>query len=307
MFRFFKRAGRYLKNRVYKGHLESHTNEFSRLAPTNTKIIKIDSGFRFTEGPVWIEDESFLHFSDIPANRIYKLNKKGDISVFREPSNNSNGLTLDKEKRLIACEHGKRRLTRTQTDGSVKVLAESFEGKKLNSPNDVVVTHNGRIYFTDPPFGIKSDRQEQKHNGVYMIDPDNLELKLVSKDFERPNGLAFSPEEDYLYIDDSWQKKIIRYKVRENGELENGILFYEFKENLPGNPDGMKVDTEGNLYCTGPGGISVISPAGNLLGKIVLPEIASNCAWGEKKNKTLFITAQTSVYKIKLNIEGNPL
>ncbi len=299
-----KKLRKKIRKKFYKGHIEPKSDDFYKLIPKNTKIKRIATGFKFTEGPIWFNDGEFLLFSDIPGNKIYKLSKNKELTVFRESSNNSNGLTLDEKGRLIACEHGSRRVTRTEKDGSTTVLADSFDGKKLNSPNDVVVNINGLIYFTDPPFGIKKEVQELKFSGVYLLNLETRELKLLVDDFERPNGLAFSPDEKHLYINDSWQKCIRRFNVEENGELTNGTIFYEFTEKLPGNPDGMKVDIEGNIYCTGPGGISVISPSGNLLGKIVLPEIPSNCAWGKEDNKTFFITAQTSVYKLKVNIPG---
>ncbi|MGH7885835.1 MAG: SMP-30/gluconolactonase/LRE family protein [Thermodesulfobacteriota bacterium] len=304
MFEHIVKLKRRIHKSFYKGQIKSSSEHFYRLIPKNTRIKKVASGFKFTEGPVWIQDGNYLLFSDIPANKIYRLNRNGNLEIFREPSNNSNGLTLDGEKRLIACEHKTRRVTRTENNGSINVLAESFSGKRLNSPNDVVVSKKGFIYFTDPPFGIKSEAQEQKYSGVYFINPETLVVNLLVDDFERPNGLAFSPDEKYLYIDDSKLKHIRSFEVKENGELKGGKIFYEFNEKLPGNPDGMKVDIEGNIYCAGPGGIFVINPTGNLIGKIVLPEIPSNCAWGDNDNKNLYITAQTSVYKIKTNITG---
>lgn len=304
LFKKIKKLKISIHKRFYKGHLESKSDKFYKLISKKTKIHKMASGFKFTEGPIWFEDGEFLLFSDIPASKIYKLGKYEKISVFRDLSNNSNGLTIDSEGCLIACEHGRRQVTRTEKDGSITVLADSFKGKKLNSPNDVVTSKKGLIYFTDPPFGIKTEQQELSQNGVYSINQNTLEVKLLTDVFERPNGLALSPDGKYLYVDDSWQKYIKRFSINENGELDEGEVFYEFSENLPGNPDGMKVDIEGNIYCTGPGGISVISPNGELLGKIVLPEIPSNCAWGDEDNQTLFITAQTSVYKLRTKISG---
>lgn len=303
-YKNLRRLKKKLYQKFYKGHLESESDKFHKLIPEKTKIERLATGFKFTEGPIWSKNGKYLLFSDIPQSKIYKLENNGNVNIFREQSNNSNGLTLDSKNQLICCEHGSRRVTRTEKNGSIRILADSFNGKKLNSPNDVVVSKNGLIYFTDPPFGIKKEQQELNHNGVYFINPETSEIKLLIDNFERPNGLAFSPDENYLYIDDSWQKNIRRFKVKEDGTLKDGKIFYEFKEKLPGSPDGMKVDIEGNIYCTGPGGISVIDPSGNLLGKIVLPEIPSNCAWGEKDNKTLFITAQTSVYKVKTQIPG---
>lgn len=292
------------KGMLYKGHVEFSSRELKRLISPKARIAKLATGFRFTEGPVWIDDGQYILFSDIPAGIIYRTDKDGQTSVYRDPSHNSNGLTLDRQKRLIACEHGTRRVTRTEHDGTLSVIAEIFRNMKLNSPNDVVVSSKEFVYFTDPPFGIKPEQQEQPCNGVYLVKPERGELTLLYNSFERPNGLAFSPDEKFLYVDDSWQKKIMRFEVKDNGELKNGTMFFRFREKLPGNPDGMKVDIEGNIYCTGPGGLSVISPEGKLLGIIRLPEVASNCAWGGDDFKNLYITAQTSVYCTKTNVPG---
>ena len=245
-----------------------------------------------------------LLFSDIPANRIYRLAADGRVTTFREPSGNSNGLTRDKEGRLIACEHGNRRVTRTEADGSVVVLAQNFRGKRLNSPNDVIVKSDGAIYFTDPSYGIKSEEQEQPVQGVYRLSPDGDEFTLVADDFARPNGLAFSPDEKKLYIDDSERRHIRVFDVHDDGSLSEGSVFHDMNVSTPGSPDGMKVDVEGHVYCTGAGGVWVFDPAGNHLGTIITPEKPSNCAWGDDDWRSLYITAVTSVYKIRVNTPG---
>ncbi|MCX6648359.1 MAG: SMP-30/gluconolactonase/LRE family protein [Candidatus Bathyarchaeota archaeon] len=264
----------------------------------NPQVEKILGGFQFTEGPLWAEGR--LLFSDIPASTIYSWTPGvGRAEVYRRPSGRSNGLTLDGRGRLIACEHD-RRLTRTEPDGAVKVLAESYEGKRLNSPNDAVVARSGAIYFTDPPYGLgdKCEGKELPYQGVYRL---GLRGKLILLDdtFERPNGLAFSPNESMLYIDDTAKRHIRVFDVRRDGSICNGRLFAELKGPKPGNPDGMKVDIHGNVYCTGSGGVWVIDPSGEPLGVIEVPQVTSNVAWGDADFKTLYITAQTSVYRVR--------
>lgn len=263
------------------------------------QVEKVSSGHKFTEGPVWSTQGTLL-FSDIPENIIWETGS--EAKVFRKPSGNSNGLTLDLQGRLIACEHGTRRVTRTEKDGTIKVLADSYNGKKLNSPNDVVVKSDGTIYFTDPPYGIGADQQEQDCQGVYRIKTDGT-LELLVKDFDRPNGLCFSPDEKKLYIADSSNLKHVRvFDVQKDGMLTGGKVFAQIVGN--GVPDGMKVDVKGNLYVTGPGGVWIFDPSGKHTGTIETPETPANCAWGDKDGKTLYMTAVTSVYKVRLDVGG---
>jgi gluconolactonase len=311
MFRITKYVNKQIKRlslifskQLASGKLEAKSPAFKNLFPKNAKIKRVATGFKFTEGPIWFPEDKYLLFSDIPANKIYKLAPEGKVTVFREPSHNSNGLTRDKQGRLIACEHGQRGVTRTEKDGSITVLADIFQGKKLNSPNDVVVKSNGFIYFTDPPYGIKPEQQEQATQGVYRISPDNNEIIIVADDFIKPNGLAFSPDETKLYIDDSERRHIRVFDVQSDGTLTNGHIFYDMKVDKPGLPDGMKVDAQGNIYCTGGGGVWVFSSQGNHLGTIVTPEVPANCAWGDEDYQSLYITASTSIYKIRVNIPG---
>lgn len=285
------------------GYLESLSPNFDALFPKGTKIKLVATGFQFTEGPIWFAEKNCLIFSDIPANKMYQLTDQGKVTIFREPSNNSNGLTRDKQGRLIVCEHCTRRVTRTEKDGSITILADNFQGKKLNSPNDIIVKSDGTIYFTDPPFGIKLEQQEQPCQGVYCISPDG-NLTLVADDFERPNGLAFSPDETQLYLDDSSGHHLRVFDVQRDGKLLNSRIFYDMKTNKSGCPDGLKIDIQGNIYCTGGGGIWVFDPSGNHLGTIVTPETPANCNWGDEDWQTLYITAQTSIYKIRVNIPG---
>jgi gluconolactonase len=296
---------KWLKSYLSESILQANSPKFKKLFPRNVKLEKVATGFQFTEGPIWIEQEQCLLFSDIPANRIYRL-KNNQVTIFKEPSYNSNGLTIDLQGRLIACEHGERRVTRLETDGSVTTLASIFQDKKLNSPNDIVVKSNGYIYFTDPPYGIKPEQQEQPLQGVYRLSPDGQEIVLLVDDFSKPNGLAFSPDERKLYIDDSDEKHIRVFNVLEDGTLDKGRVFYGMKTDKKGLPDGMKIDREGNIFCTGGGGVWVFSPEGEHLGTILTPEIPANCAWGDSDRcTTLYITAQTSIYKIRLLIPGN--
>jgi len=290
------------------GRLTVRSKEFHRLVARGTKIEKIATGFVFSEGPVYLPGESCLLFSDIPGNRIYRIGEDGVCDVWRSPSHNANGLTLDREGRLIACEHGARRVTRTEKDGNITVLADRFAGKKLNSPNDVIVRSDGAIYFTDPPYGIEPGDQEQSVQGVYRIPSEGGEPVLVADDFERPNGLAFSPDERYLYVDDSApERRHIRvFAVTGEGGLAEGRLFADLNCGGKGTTDGMKVDREGNLFCTGPGGIWLLTPGGIHLGTIVLPEQPSNCAWGGADLSTLYITAESSVYRIRTATSGPP-
>jgi gluconolactonase len=283
--------------------LQEKSEEFRSLFPANVKLERVATGFEFTEGPVWIAEEKCLLFSDIPTDRIFRLASRR-VEIFREPSGNSNGLTRDRKGRLIACEHGNRRVTRTGKNGSIEILADEFQGKKLNSPNDVITKSDGAIYFTDPSYGIKPDEQEQPVQGVYHLSPDGKELSLVADDLARPNGLAFSPDEKKLYIDDSERRHIRVFNVQDDGSLSGGAVLHDMNVSTPGAPDGMKVDVEGHVYCTGAGGVWVFDAQGKHLGTIVTPEKPSNCAWGDDDWQSLYITAVTSVYKIRVNTPG---
>ena len=294
-------------NKETKPMLDAKSPEFWKLVPKDAVVEKVADGFHFTEGPLWSK-AGFLVFSDIPGDNIVKIawDKSGKLQqgVYRKVSGNSTGLTYDKEGRLIACEHGNRRVTREEKDGTITVLASHFEGKRLNSPNDIVVKSDGSVYFTDPPYGCPDPQREIKFQGVFRISPDGR-LTLLAEDFDRPNGLAFSPDEKTLYIADSSSRAHIRaFDVKPDGTLANGRVFIEMKIGEPGAPDGMKVDRKGNLWATGQGGVWVIDPKGTLLGIIRAPEIPANCAWGEKDGKTLYMTARTGLYRIRTNAKG---
>jgi len=301
------------------------------LISPSAKVEKVAGNFGFTEGPLWVRRDGSLLFSDIPNNAIMQWTQDGKVSVFRKPvfagpypegvQVGSNGLTLDPEGFLISAEHGNRRIARTEVvrnrepvyDGPVTVLADRYQGKRVNSPNDVISKRNGDIYFTDPPGLYRgypqgaagAPRQELDFNGLYRITAAG-KLELLAKDIPFPNGLAFSPDEKKLYVSNTRpEKKWMVYDVKPDGGIANGKVFLDMtKEPGEGVPDGMKVDEEGNLYATGPGGVLVISPKGKHLGTIQLPETPSNCAFGDADGQTLFITARTSVYRIRLKVPG---
>jgi len=267
------------------------------------KAEKVAGDFKFTEGPVW-NRAGFLLFSDIPANTIYKWTPGGKAEVFRQPSGNSNGLTYDRQGRLIACEHSNRRVSRMGRDGKVTALAEAYQGKRLNSPNDVVVRRDGNIYFTDPPYGIpKEQKQELEFQGVFRLSPKG-ELTLIAKDFDRPNGLALSPDEKTLYVDDTTRRHVRAFTLAKDGSASGGAVVADLKVEK-GGVDGMKVDAKGNMYVTGSGGVWVFDKAGKHLGTIAVPETPANCAFGDRDYKTLYITARTSLYRVRLPYAGH--
>jgi gluconolactonase len=269
----------------------------------------LSTGFGFTEGPVWSPDE-YLLFSDITGDVIRRWDEVSGIQEWRRPSSKSNGLSYDADLRLIACEHATSRVTRTEQDGTQTTIASHYEGKELNSPNDVVVKSDGSIYFTDPPFGRMADfgierEQELDFQGVYRVSPESGTLTLLVDDFETPNGLCFSPDESMLYVNDTLRMQIRVFNVRPDGTLEDGHSFFtEPGSPSDGGPDGMKVDEHGNLYCTGPGGIWVFSPKAEHLGTVEVPEGVKNLNWGDRDWKSLYITASKSLYRIRMSVRG---
>lgn len=284
-----------------KSRFEIYDKKFHEIVTEGSELVEIASGMEFTEGPVWIEREGSLIFSDIPADEMKIWSPRG-LATFRKPSGHANGNTLDRRGRLLTCEHGSRRLSRTEADGQVIALAESFNGRRLNSPNDVVVKSDGGIWFTDPPYGIRPEQVEQSHNYVFRLDADTGELAPVADDFDRPNGLCFSPDEKRLYVADSSKRKHIRiFEVAEDNTLRGGQILATIE---PGVPDGMRVDMAGRLYSTAEDGIWVISADGILLGKILVPQTPANCTFGGPGRKTLYITARHSVYAIELATVG---
>lgn len=295
-----------------------------KIISPDAKIEKLAGGFQFTEGPVWVKDGEYFLFSDPNANVIYRWSEDGQVSVFRTKSGytgfnigeyhqpGSNGLTLDPDGRLTINEHGNRRVVRLEKNGQITVLADKYDGKKLNSPNDLVYRSDGTLFFTDPAFGLPKvyddPRKELPYQGVYSL--KDGKLNLLVKDLKGPNGIALSPDEKYLYIGD-WDddyKVVMKYELNSDGTIENGSLFADLTS-LPGEDaiDGIKVDQSGNVYVSGPGGLWIYSPDGKVLGSLQGPEHPHNIAWGDEDGKTLYLTAQTGIYRIRLNIPGATL
>jgi gluconolactonase len=305
------------------------------IVPADAHVEKLASGFKWTEGPIWIH-AGYLLFAEIPSNSIRKLSPDGTVSIFMQPSGyagsapyggpepGSNGMTLDHKGRLTVAGHAGRNVWRLESlDAKVTVktiLANSYDGKPLNSPNDVVYRSDGSLYFTDPPYGLptQSDQdplKQQPVNGVYRIPaaesqkpgtPPANQPQLLVKDLPRPNGIVFSPDEKYLYVDSTAPKKIwMRYPVHKDGTLGQGEVFFDASsDHRLGSPDGMKVDTQGNLYSAGPGGVWIFSPAGKHLGTIDLPNSTANMNWGGPDAKTLYITDSGDIFRIHLNVPG---
>jgi gluconolactonase len=284
------------------GSLQEITPAFQELFPPGAQVEKLAGGFSFIEGPVWNPD-GYVLFTDINTDRIHRWSAAEGLTLFRRPSGYANGLTYDRQRRLIACEGGRRRLTRTEADGTITVLANRYNGKSFHSTNDVVVRSDGAIYFTDPPGYWFDPRAERYFGGVYRLSPEG-QLTLVAGDLHLPNGLAFSPDEKRLYVNDFHRWQIRVYDVLADGTLANGRFFAELRGPGEGGADGMKVDTRGNVYSTGPGGVWVFDPAGTLLGKILMKRFVANCAWGDADGKTLYLTASDSLYRIRAGIAG---
>lgn len=284
-------------------HFETIDSAFRAILRDDSELRKIADGFTFTEGPAWSEADRALYFSDIPNNTIHRWSEADGLSVFRTPSRNANGNTFDREGRLISCEHGSRTVTRTEADGTETTLAATFGGRKLNSPNDVVVDSAGRIWFTDPPYGIKPEMSEQPANYLFRLDADGAEPAPVLDSLPRPNGLCFSPDERFLYVanSDKDQHNIWRFAVGDDLTLSDGEIFAVIE---PWVPDGMRVDTQGNLYTTAGDGVQVFTPGGAMLGKILTPKVAANCTFGGADNRTLYITATDTVWAVDLAATG---
>jgi gluconolactonase len=292
-----------------------------QLVPKDTKIEKVAVDIVWAEGPVWDKKGQFLLFSDAPRNSAYKWSARDGKTLFLKPSGytgraaftgkepGSNGLTFNSEHRLVMCQHGDRRIARLEKNGKFTTLVDRYQGKRLNSPNDLVYRSNGDLYFTDPPYGLPKTfddpGRELPSAGVYRLGKDG-KLTLLASENKAPNGIAFSPDEKTLYVDDSERKIWTAYPVLADGTLGKGRVFYDanaISKGMPGAPDGMKVDVHGNIWSAAPGGLFVIAPDGTLLGRFDLGTPTGNCAWGED-GSTLFITSNHNLYRIRLSTKG---
>jgi gluconolactonase len=305
------------------GRIVRFDPRLDRLLPRDAIVEKVADGFAWVEGPVWNRRDGYLLFSDIPNNSIFKWQEGQGVTLFLKPSGytgaapftgtepGANGLTFDSQGRLVLCEHGDRRITRLEADGKKTVLADRYQGKRLNSPNDLVFKSNGDLYFTDPPFGLPKTfddpGKELPFCGVYRLTPRG-ELALLTKELTAPNGIAFSPSEKTLYVSNADPNRPVwmAYDVQDDGGVANGRVFFQtpdWSKARKGGPDGMKVDREGNIFTAGPGGIYIIAPDGVLLGNIDLGAATGNCAWGED-GSVLYIAASTAIYRLRLNTGG---
>ena len=297
--------------------------QFDKLVPPNVTVQRIVSGRKWTEGPVWNRRDGYLLFSDIPTNAVIKWHESNGTSLFLKPSGytgkarfegpepGSNGLALDLQGQLVLAAHGDRRIARLERNGKQTTLVDRFEGKRINSPNDLVFKSNGDLYFTDPPFGLPKSfddpHKELPFQGVYKLARDG-KLTLLTRDVKAPNGIAFSPDEKRLYVSNADPANAVWmvYEVNPNGSIENSKVLFNaaaWTKNKPGAPDGMKVDREGNIFGAGPGGVYVIAPDGTHLGTIDLNAPTGNVAWGED-GSTLFITSNTNVFRLRLTTKG---
>ena len=291
--------------------------ELERIVSLDHDVEVLGAGYAVGEGPLWWSDDQSLLFSEVRGNRRWKWSAGEGVTLVQDPTNNANGLTRDPQGRLVMCEGGARRVTRLEADGSVTTIGSSYHGRPLNRPNDVVVKSDGSIYFTDP--GGPSPDTDLDFAGVYRVSADLSKINLLVRDYVLPNGLAFSPDESILYINDSQGVfvnsnmfrsvgRIDAFDVRPNGMLANRRVFCELRGERSGIPDGMKVDVEGNVYCTGPGGVWIMDVAGKHLGTILTEvEHTTNLAWGGDDWRTLFITTFETLVRIQLKIPGLPV
>ena len=289
--------------------VEIRDQRFVDVVGAGVEYERLARGFMFTEGPQWDPRHQRLLFSDIPGNAIFQWSRAASVRVFRAPSDMANGLALDRNGRLLCCEHATSRVTRIELDGAVTVIASAFEGEALNSPNDIVVKRDGGIYFTDPTYGRMDYYGVARapvlaFRGVYRVEPDGALITLLADDFAQPNGLCFSADERRLFVNDTERMHIRAFDVVGDGTLRNGRIWAELSGDGAGAPDGMKIDSEGNLYCCGPGGIHVLDQSAAALGVIRVPRPVANFTWGEDDLKSLFITATDNLYRIRVRVPG---
>jgi gluconolactonase len=276
--------------------------EFSRIAAPGAAVTRLATDMQFTEGPIWLPAEAKLVFSDIPADELKEWTAGGGLKTFRKPSRNANGNTLDRQGRLISCEHSGRRVSRAAANGSVDTLVDLFEGKKFNSPNDAAVKSDGTIWFTDPDYGLGGKPHDYEGCFVFRFDPAQGRLSVLVRDFDKPNGICFSPDEARLYVADSGKPRHIRvFQVKPDGTVDSGRVFCTISKGVP---DGIRCDAAGRLYSSAGDGVQVFSPEGERLGTILVPESPANLCFGGKDGKTLFITARKSLYCVPLQVAG---
>jgi gluconolactonase len=292
---------------------EIHDDRFRSMVLPNAPLETLGTGYRWLEGPVWFADHDCLYVSDIPNDRILRWSEQGGVSVFRRPSGFANGHARDQQGRLIGCSHHDRCITRTELDGTVTVLASRYRGKRLNSPNDLVCKSDGTIWFSDPLYGISTDYEGGKQSSelppaLYRLQPTTGDLEIVADDFEEPNGLAFSPDERLLYVAESGRplgrdprQYIRRFAVGEDGRLSGGECFHKI---TPGFADGLRVDSQGNVWSSAADGVHCLSPEGELLGKIRAPGVVSNLAFGGRNRSRLFLCASHTLMAIYTNVRG---
>jgi gluconolactonase len=285
---------------------------FSRVIGENVRVEQIATGFAFTEGPVWHPHRKDLIFSDMPGDHMRRWSAEGGIATFRKPANMANGNTYDRQGRLLTCEHATSRVSRTETDGSITILATHYHGKELNSPNDIVVASDGRIFFTDPTYGRMPyygvERKPQlDFRGVYGMAPDGSDLTMIADDFSQLNGLCLSRNERQLFVNDTERGHIRVFSRTGSGGWTGGEVWATVTGKGDGAPDGMKIDSAGNLYCCGPGGLHVFDAEAHCLGVVILPEGLANFTWGGDDYRSLFLTASTSLYHLQTLTPGVPL
>ena len=292
-------------------NVEIRDDRFRSVVGGDVEIERLAGGFDFTEGPIWHPRAQHLIFSDMPGNHMRKWSAADGITTFRKPSNMANGNAYDRAGRIVTCEHATSRVTRTGLDGRIEVLATHWQGQELNSPNDVVVRSDGAIHFTDPTFGRMAyyglpREPELSFRGVYRLEPDAGKLALLADDFGQPNGLCFSLDEKRLFVNDTERAHIRVFDVSADGTLANSRVWAAPEGEGEGAADGMKVDSAGHLFCTGPGGIHVFAPDATCLGVILMPEVAANFTWGDADLCSLFVCASTSLYRVRVRIPGQP-
>lgn len=292
--------------------LDIHDSCLAEIFAADGELETVVSGLKFLEGPVWHPYERHLRFSDILGNTTFQWSESDGLTIYRINSHMANGNTYDRQGRLLSCHHASSCVTRMDDDETMSPLASHYQGKELNSPNDIVVKSDGSIYFTDPPFGreakvgIPRDIQ-QDWNGVYRLDPSDGTLTLLTGALNRPNGLCFSRDESLLYVNDSPEFNIHVFDVKADGSLSNQRLFARTQGDGPGVPDGMKIDCEGNLYCCAQGGLHVYKSDGRFLGRVLTPMQVTNFTWGDDDMRSLYLTGITTLYRIRAEVAGSPL